>query len=165
MTSSQAPRTIGTMATPRIEGFGHIDFSVTDGERSAQWWTEVLGFRLLATFGRPGFRVWSMDHPSGLPVGLVVHEKSTGDGFDERVVGLDHLAFRVRDRPTLEQWAAHLDALGVAHSGVQEENGGPLITLRDPDNIQVELWAFDPSQVKLGKGTDRDLFFEFHGPR
>jgi glyoxylase I family protein len=36
-----------------------------------------------------------------------------------------------------------LDALDVPHSGVQEERGGPLIVLRDPDNIQLELWAFD----------------------
>ena len=40
-------------------------------------------------------------------------------------------------------WAQHLDELGITHSGVQEERGGPLIVLRDPDNIQLELWAFD----------------------
>jgi catechol 2,3-dioxygenase-like lactoylglutathione lyase family enzyme len=151
------------MAKPRIEGFGHIDLTVTDGERSVRWWTEVLGFRLVATFGRAGFRVWSLNHPSGVPLGLVVHEEGAGDGFDERIAGLDHFALRVRDRSTLDAWAAHLDALGESHSGVQEENGGPLITLRDPDNIQVELWAFDPNLVELGKATERDLFFEFHG--
>jgi hypothetical protein len=31
----------------------------------------------------------------------------------------------------------------ASRSGVQEERGGPLIVLRDPDNIQLELWAFD----------------------
>jgi hypothetical protein len=104
-----------------------------------------------------------MNHPCGLPVGFLVHEDAVSDGFDERVVGLDHFAFRVRDRPTLEEWEKHLDQLGVDHSGIQEENGGPLITLRDPDNIQVELWAFDPDLVDLGRGAKRDLFFEFHG--
>jgi catechol 2,3-dioxygenase-like lactoylglutathione lyase family enzyme len=151
------------MATPRIEGFGHIDLTVTDGERSLRWWTEVLGFRLVATFGRPGFRVWSMNHPSGVAVGLVVHDGGVGDRFDERVVGLDHFALKVRDRPTLEEWATHLDQLGLPHSGIQEENGGPLITLRDPDNVQVELWAFDPNLVEPGKATESDLFFVFHG--
>jgi hypothetical protein len=36
-----------------------------------------------------------------------------------------------------------LDSLGVTHSGVQDiqDRGGPLIVLRDPDNIQVELTA------------------------
>jgi catechol 2,3-dioxygenase-like lactoylglutathione lyase family enzyme len=151
------------MGIPRIEGFGHIDLTVTDGERGVRWWTEVLGFRLVATFGRPGFRAWSMVHPSGVPVGLLVHEEGVGNGFDERIVGLDHFALTVRDRQTLEEWQKHLDQLGVHHSGIQEENGGPLITLRDPDNIQVELWAFDPNLVELRKGTERDLFFEFHG--
>jgi hypothetical protein len=49
----------------------------------------------------------------------------------------------------LEEWAADLDRIGVPHSGIKEENGGPLLTLRDPDNIQVELWAFDPDLVVL----------------
>jgi hypothetical protein len=45
---------------------------------------------------------------------------------------------------TLEAWAAHLDALGVQHTGIQDaegNTGGPLIVLRDPDNIQLELTA------------------------
>lgn len=153
------------MGGPRIEGFGHIDLTVTDGERSVSWWTQVLGFRLVASMGRPGFRVWSMNHPCGFPLGLVVHDAAPERPFDERVVGLDHFAFRVRDRAVLEQWVEHFERLGVPHSGVQEENGGPLITLRDPDNIQVELWAFDPDFVVLGEATDRDLFLEYHGPQ
>jgi catechol 2,3-dioxygenase-like lactoylglutathione lyase family enzyme len=152
------------MSAPRIEGFGHIELTVTDGQRSMRWWTEVLGFRLLATYGRAGYRVWSMNHPSGVPVSLIVHDEGSGGSFDERVVGLDHFALKVRDRPTLEGWAKHLDEHGVPHSGIQEENGGPLIVLRDPDNIQVELWAFDPDLVELGKPTDRDVFFVYHGP-
>ena len=43
----------------------------------------------------------------------------------------------------------HLDELGVARSAIQDENGGPLIAFRDPDGIQLELWAFDPSLVDL----------------
>ncbi len=153
------------MATiPRVEGFGHIDLTVTDGERSAEWWNRVLGFRLMARLGRPGFQVWSMGHPCGVPVGLVVHDQRVGESFNERVVGLDHFALRVRDRSTLEEWAKHLDHMGVLNSGIQEENGGPLISFRDPDNILIELWAFDPSLVELGKPTDRDLFLEYRGP-
>ena len=137
------------MRTPRIEGFGHIDLTVTDGERSASWWSEVLGFKLVLQVERPGFRVWSMLHPSGLSVGLMTHDGVATEGFDERAVGLDHLAFNVRDRATLEDWATHFDSLGVAHSEIKEENGGPLMTLRDPDNIQLELHALDLNLVVL----------------
>jgi hypothetical protein len=54
------------------------------------------------------------------------------------------VAFRVSDLAALETWANHLDSLGATHSGVQDiqgNRGGPLIVLRDPDNIQVELTA------------------------
>jgi catechol 2,3-dioxygenase-like lactoylglutathione lyase family enzyme len=131
------------MDLPVIDGFGHIDFTVTDGERSVRWWEEVLGFRLVAFTEKPGFKTWNVFHPSGVIVGLMTHSNELTDRFDERAVGLDHFALHVPDREALEAWAQHLDQLGIAHSGVQEERGGPLIVLRDPDNIQLELWAFD----------------------
>ena len=71
------------------------------------------------------------------------HPNPVSDSFDERTIGLDHFALRVPDRAALEAWAQHLDEVGVQHSGVKEEVGGPLIVFRDPDDIQLELWAFD----------------------
>jgi hypothetical protein len=79
----------------------------------------------------------------------MTHDGAATSEFDERAVGLDHLAFNVRDRPTLEEWARHFDLLGVAHSEIKEENGGPLMTIRDPDSIQLELHALDLSLVVL----------------
>ena len=136
------------MEFPEINGFGHIDLTVTDLDRSLRWWEEVMGFRLVATRETPSYTLWNLVHPSSfLPVGLIVHTNPVSDRFDERAVGLDHFAMRVPNRQALEAWARHLDDLGIAHSGVQEENGGPVIVLRDPDNIQLELWAFDPVLV------------------
>jgi catechol 2,3-dioxygenase-like lactoylglutathione lyase family enzyme len=132
------------MTAPAMDGLGHIDLTVTDAERSVDWWTEVMGFDVLvAAWERPGFQGWTMAHPSGLAVTLIVHDRGDRTAFDETRVGLDHLAFRVRDYQTLEAWVEHLDALGVPHSGIQDEHGpaGPLIVLRDPDNIQLELTA------------------------
>jgi hypothetical protein len=44
----------------------------------------------------------------------------------------------------LHAWAAHLDAVGVAHSGVYAMEGFPisLVTFLDPDGIQLELLTF-----------------------
>ena len=136
------------MRHPRIAGFGHIDLTVTDGERSAEWWIEVLGFRLVAKQERDGFRTWTTFHPSGLAVSFVVHDRPASETFDERAVGLDHLALRVPDRAALHQWVEHLDQLGVAHSGIKDEIGGPLITVRDPDNLQIELAVFEPESLE-----------------
>ena len=137
------------MEFPPINGLGHIDLTVTDVERSARWWEDVMGFSLVAQHEREGFKVWNVFHPSFLSIGLVAFEEPASQRFDERAIGLDHLALRVPDRAALEAWASHLDSVGVAHSGIQEENGGPLIVLRDPDNIQLELWAFDWDLVEL----------------
>jgi catechol 2,3-dioxygenase-like lactoylglutathione lyase family enzyme len=76
------------MDDPTIDGFGHIDLTVTDGERSVQWWEEVMGFELVATFEKPGFRGWNMLHPSGLIVSVMTHADGSSDNFDERTVGL-----------------------------------------------------------------------------
>jgi len=134
------------MDFPAVTGFGHLDLTVTDGARSAAWWEEVLGFQMIAVNERPGFTIRSMNLPGTyFTVQLVTHERGTTGRFDEHAVGLDHFALRVPDRAALEAWAEHFDRLGIEHSGVQEEQGGPLIVFRDPDNIQLELWALDPS--------------------
>jgi glyoxylase I family protein len=131
------------MDFPEINGFGHIDFTVTDVERSVRWWERVMGFDLVHAEERSNLKVWNVYHPNLGAVGFVEHSNRVTDSFDERAVGLDHFALRVPDRAALEAWARHLNDLGIEHSGVKEENGGPLIVFRDPDNIQLELWAFD----------------------
>ena len=137
------------MAPPAINGFGHIDFSVSDMERSVRWWDEVMGFKVISQRDRPGYRCWNVANEDGVFIGLVEHSNVVRNQFDERAVGLDHFALKVPDRAALEVWATHLDELGVAGSAIQDENGGPLIAFRDPDGIQLELWAFDPSLVDL----------------
>jgi catechol 2,3-dioxygenase-like lactoylglutathione lyase family enzyme len=132
------------MTAPVIIGLGHLDFTVTDGDRAVRWWEQVMGFKLLAKWEQPGHRGWTMVHPCGLGVTAVTHDEGDAQPFDERRVGLDHVALRVSDLAALEVWAQRLDALGVPHSGVQDVDGGrggPLIVLRDPDNIQIELTA------------------------
>jgi catechol 2,3-dioxygenase-like lactoylglutathione lyase family enzyme len=132
------------MPPSSIVGLGHLDLTVTDGDRAMRWWEEVMGFELLVKWEHAGFRGWTMVHPSGLGVTAVVHDEGDAEAFDEHRVGLDHVAFQVSDLAALEAWADHLDSLDVVHSGIQDRGGGrggPLIVLRDPDKIQIELSA------------------------
>ena len=103
-----------------------------------------MGFVQVALTEKNEWTTWHMAHPSGLVVSVMTHRSPASESFDEQAIGLDHLAFRVNDRVTLEEWAQHLNRLGVVNSGVQEESGGALIVLRDPDNIQIEVWAPGP---------------------
>jgi glyoxylase I family protein len=138
------------MEAPGIDGFGHIDLTVTDVDRTVRWWEEVMGFTLVNTRDTPDFKLRSVIDPSGFFIGFMSHANPASDRFDERAVGLDHFALRVADRATLDAWVGRFDDLGVEHSGVQEEQAGPVVVFRDPDNIQFELWAFDPTMVRRG---------------
>jgi hypothetical protein len=46
---------------------------------------------------------------------------------------------RVPNRAAVEAWGKRPNDLGVENLGAHEENGGPLIVVRDPDNIKREI--------------------------
>ena len=81
-------------------------------------------------------------------LGLTQHRDGSQDAFDETRAGLDHLAFTVTDRTELDAWAARLADAAVVHSPVTAANsipGAAVLVSRDPDNIQLELFAEPPS--------------------
>jgi catechol 2,3-dioxygenase-like lactoylglutathione lyase family enzyme len=126
---------------PRLTAIDHVELTVADPDRSADWWERVLKFRRITGFRQDTFGGWAMVHPSGVTVNVLSHDRTDSDVFDERRVGLDHLSFAVESRDELEAWIDHLDACDVGHSGIIEAHFGPTIVFRDPDNIQLELFA------------------------
>jgi glyoxylase I family protein len=126
---------------PELKGFSHIDLTVSDRERAAAWWQDVMGFTAVNRFRGDSFDVVTLVHPAGLVVSVMTHDAPLSGAFDERRVGLDHLAFEVADRDEMERWVTHLDAKGVVHSGIISMGYGPTLVFRDPDNIQLELFV------------------------
>jgi glyoxylase I family protein len=128
----------------------HLGLTVRDIDSSAAWYVEVLGFRRVGEYESPdGARRKVFLRHDGLAarLGLTQHRDATQDPFDETRVGLDHLAFAVSARAELDAWASRLAAAGVVHAPVALANsipGAAVLVLRDPDNIQLELF-FDPS--------------------
>jgi glyoxylase I family protein len=82
------------------------------------------------------------DGHSGFTLCLPSHGQHSGDPFNETRTGLDHVEFFVSSEDELDGWASWLDDLGVAHSGVKYPSytANRMITFRDPDNIQLELF-------------------------
>jgi glyoxylase I family protein len=83
---------------------------------------------------------------TGLEICLVEYPTGGRLPFNEFMPGLDHLEFLVPERDDLDEWAARLDALGIAHSGVKEPpyTRNAMLTFRDPDNIQLEFFWSAP---------------------
>jgi len=136
---------------PELTGASHIDLTVTDVDRSVHWWEQVMGFSRMSGTERTTFRTCSLFHGSGFTVTVVSHDATTAEPFDETRVGLDHLGFAVADRAALDAWVAHFEAMGVVHSGVIEAHYGDTVVFRDPDNIQLDLFVFNPRGEDLGQ--------------
>jgi glyoxylase I family protein len=127
---------------PQLMGFSHIDLTVSDCERTAVWWQEMVGFKLVNQGRIEAHEFRSMVHPSGLAVTVLTHDGTAkSDAFDEQRVGLDHLAFRVSDQDELQRWVTHFDAMGVPHWGIVDIGFGPTVVFRHPDNIQLEFYV------------------------
>jgi glyoxylase I family protein len=126
----------------------HVRLTVTDIERSRQFYESVFGWPVLiespesadaATREALGFLFGGVIYDlGGTLVGL---RPVATDRFHEDRCGLDHLAFRVGSKTELDDAAAHLDGLGVEHEPIKDIGPSFILEFRDPDNIALELTA------------------------
>lgn len=133
-----------------IIGIHHLGLTVRDLDASAAWYERVLDFRRVDNYESPdgALRKVFISHEGlGVRLGLTQHRHGSAELFSEIRVGLDHLAFAVKDRHELDSWADRLAADAVTCSAVTPANSIPgafVLVFRDLDNIQLELFA-EPS--------------------
>jgi glyoxylase I family protein len=126
----------------------HVRLTVTDIERSRQFYDSVFGWRVLlespekadeATREALSFLFGGVIYDlGGTLIGL---RPVATDRFHEDRCGLDHLAFRVANKDELDAAAGYLDELGVQHEPVKDIGPSYILEFRDPDNIALELTA------------------------
>lgn len=118
----------------------HVALTVSDLTRSVPWYERIFDAVSVLDEDLGPFRhvVWAL---GSTLVGLHEFRDRRPGEFDERRVGLDHVAFACTDRAELEQWQQRLDELGVAHGGIVDAGYGSGLSFRDPDGIALELFA------------------------
>ena len=138
------------MAIPATQ-YAHVRLTVTDIAASREFYDSVFGFQVAfeaphasadeATKEAMSFLFGGVIYsfPGGL-LGLRPVAPAS-DEYDEDRVGLDHVSFGVPDRAALDEAAALLDGLAIAHEGVKDIGSGFILEFRDPDNIALELFA------------------------
>jgi glyoxylase I family protein len=134
-----------TISTSSI---AHVRLTVTDIERSRQFYESVFGWPVLievpetadaATQQALSFLFGGVIYDlGGALIGL---RPVASDEFHEDRCGLDHLAFRVGNNAELEDAAKHLDDVGVEHEPIKDIGPSYILEFRDPDNIALELTA------------------------
>jgi len=126
---------------PEFPTITHVALTVTDLGRSVPWYEALFGSKPVLDEDTGPFRhvVWLV---GGTLVGLHQFPDQTAGGpFDERRVGLDHLAFACANRKDLQDWEVRLNQLGIANGGVVDASYGSGLSFRDPDNIALEFFA------------------------
>ncbi|HEY3671169.1 MAG TPA: VOC family protein [Acidimicrobiia bacterium] len=118
----------------------HVALTVSDLNRSVPWYRALFGTEPVLDEDTGPFRhvVWAVGQTL---VGLHQFPDGRTEGFDERRVGLDHLAFACGNRDELEQWEARLGELGIKNGGIVDASYGSGLSFRDPDNIALEFFA------------------------
>ena len=126
----------------------HVRLTVTDIERSRQFYESVFGWQVLiespetadeATRKALGFLFGGVIYDLGGTL-LGLRPVAT-DRFHENRCGLDHIAFRTGSKAELDTAATHLDDLGIQHEPVKDIGPSYILEFRDPDNIALELTA------------------------
>lgn len=126
---------------PSITGCHHISLTVSDVDRSAEWYTSLLNMQVMLSYDGDDVRFRVMAHPeSGWMLGVRQYPARPADSFDEFRTGLDHVAFHVATEAELKEWERELSARGITFTPTAETPIGSVVVFRDPDNIQLEFW-------------------------
>jgi len=139
------------MALIDSSGFSHVRLTVTEIGRSKEFYDRLFGWQIVIDasgdvgpddertpanfFGGVLYRT-----PQGTMFGL----RPVGtDRFDPQRTGLDHVSFAVRSVDELERVAAALTAEAIEHGEITrlERSGIAILSLQDPDGINLELTA------------------------
>jgi glyoxylase I family protein len=124
-----------------ISGAHHVALTVRDADRSARWYTDLLGMKVVLQGDDDSVRFRILACPtSGFVLGLRQYPGHPDQAFDEFRTGLDHLSLGVSSREELEGWQEKLSEAGVSFTPIADTPIGSVIVFRDPDNIQLEFW-------------------------
>ncbi len=129
---------------PTFTKVSHISFSARDAERSAHWWREIFGLKDLDRARGDGWRAILLIHPATATiVEFQQHDANRGEPFDPARTGFDHMGFKVDDPAELDVWQRHFEEHGVIFTPVVHRDYGSVLTFKDPDGIQFEMFYRD----------------------
>ena len=144
------------MAEPTRPALHHLALTVTDLDASIAWYQQAFGIKQqMEEEHKGGVGKLLADETFQFVIVLHRHDANDGQSFAETRTGMDHVGLAVPTRADLEAWQAKLESVGVVRaeaadrpltqSPIADRPYGSVLVFRDPDNIQLEMYA-PPSQ-------------------
>lgn len=143
-----------------VQGLHHVTLICSDAQRTADFYTGVLGLRLVkktVNFDDPGSYHLYFGDGLGRPGSIVSFFEWPGaPPGHEGIGGTHHFALRVEDRDNLLRWKRRLVDLGVPVNGPLDRHYFESIYLKDPDGTVIEIatrgagWVRDEEPDRIG---------------
>ncbi|MEO7000543.1 MAG: VOC family protein [Ktedonobacterales bacterium] len=143
-----------------IQGLHHITIVSADAQRTLDFYTGVLGMRLIkqtVNFDDPESYHLYFGNGQGMPRSVVTFFEWKGAAHGHPGIGgTHHVAFQVADREGLLKWKRRLTDLGHAVEGPLDRHYFTSIYFRDPDGTILEIatigpgWTIDEDADALG---------------
>ncbi len=131
----------------RFTGVNHLAMATGDMEATIRFWRDLLGMRLVAGLGRPGYRHYFFEISDNDMIAFFewdgaepIPEKDHGAPV-KGPVAFDHVSFGVAAEDDLWNLKDRLDAAGVWVSEVVDHGFIHSIYAFDPNGIAIEFSA------------------------
>jgi catechol 2,3-dioxygenase len=122
---------------------GPVELSVSDLDRTLDYWQREIGLRVLEReTGRASL---------GADAELVRFVEQPGARPDTGHTGLFHVALLVPDRPSLARWLAHAARDRTPLIGLSDHAVSEALYLSDPDQHGIEIYADRPRELWEGR--------------
>jgi catechol 2,3-dioxygenase-like lactoylglutathione lyase family enzyme len=153
-----------TSEQPRWRGINHLALITNDMDATVRFYHGVLGARLVATIGTPGFRHYFFDFGPQQTVAFFEYRDVELESWakpagvpDPRATQFDHLSFNLPDEQALEALQQRLKEHGCEVTDVVDHDVMRSIYFTDPNGIALEAswWVVDATGRSTDYGDDR----------
>jgi catechol 2,3-dioxygenase-like lactoylglutathione lyase family enzyme len=140
----------------KLKGINHLALATRDMDKTITFWRDLIGLRLIAGLGRPGYRQYFFElGPMNM---LLFFEWKEVDPLPEKDHGVpvkgpfafDHLAMEVNSKEDLWNIYDRLNAAGIWVSEVLDHGFIFSIYSFDPNNIPIEF-SWSNQEIDLRK--------------
>lgn len=156
-----------------LTGINHLAFITEDMEGTIRFYRDLLGMRLEAGIGHPGFRHYFFQCGNAqvafFQYAGAAKMQPKPHGQPTRLpLGFDHVSFTVGSREELFQFKDRIGAAGFEVSSAVDHGTVWSIYFYDPNNIPLEI-SWDVMEITLPPGMSEveplDIVAEGAGPQ